>query len=202
LTPSLPISIVPVGSKPLGLAYGEWTVKWWQWLLSIPKYRSPAYDVDGCNAATRQEYLPVIFLCQTYENTGALPNRSIILHKNNLVFMPIINWISLQHHDGETDEELLTVAKRKMDAVANLKFTINGNPILDDLNSFRVTSRFFEVELPEDNIICLSPGIRRAISEGFWLFFEPLSDNLEIATFGSCSSGQTTIGVSYKIKFV
>ena len=24
-------------SKPYGMTYGEWSVKWWQWIESIPK---------------------------------------------------------------------------------------------------------------------------------------------------------------------
>ena len=39
---SLPISIFPIESKPYGLSYGDWSVRWWKWLLSIPKSDNPS----------------------------------------------------------------------------------------------------------------------------------------------------------------
>ena len=51
---SLPIAVFPANSKPYGLAYGEWTAKWWQWAYSIPKDINPAYDDTGKNCAQKQ----------------------------------------------------------------------------------------------------------------------------------------------------
>lgn len=71
----------------------------------------------------------------------------------------------------------------------------------DGLENFRVLSPFFEVVLPEDNIIGLPSGVRRAISDGYWVFIEPKDrEELVIATFGSCSAGVTRIGVAYEIR--
>ena len=39
-------NVFPVDSKPYGLTYGEWTAKWWQWALSIPKDINPAGDTS------------------------------------------------------------------------------------------------------------------------------------------------------------
>src|SRR5262245_13185084 len=113
----LPISIIPVDSRPYGFTYGEWSAKWWQWLLSIPMEYNPAFDSSGANSNINQTSLPVFFLCQTYEKANALPDRTVIIPKNYSIFMPIINWISIIHHDGSTDQELLTVAKEKMNEV-------------------------------------------------------------------------------------
>jgi hypothetical protein len=197
----LPVSIFPIDSKPYGLTYGQWSVKWWQWLLSIPKEHNPAFDLDGSNANINQNYSPVFFLCQTYEKTNVLPHRTVTVPINHSIFIPIINWISIRHHDGKTDQELLGIAKEKMNVVANLQITLNGISIKKELKVYRALSPFFNVELPEDNIIGLSSGVRRAISDGFWLFLEPRYRKLEIASFGSCSSGLTKIGVMYNINF-
>ena len=201
MTLSLPVSILPIQSKPYGLVYGEWSVRWWQWFLSIPKSNSPAFDDDGSNVGIRQQYLPVLFLCQTYENSGVQPIRTISMPKNYSIFMPIINWISLLEHDAKTDQELLAVAKERMNVVRNLEFRVNGLQVTE-LMEYRVLSPLFDVELPQNNIMSLSPGIRRAISDGFWLFLKPQSESIEISSFGSCSSGQTRIGVTYKINLI
>ena len=58
----------------------------------------------GSNAGINQHYLPVFFLCQTYEGVAMFPNRTIAIPENSLIFMPIINWISILHHDGNNDE--------------------------------------------------------------------------------------------------
>jgi hypothetical protein len=121
--------------------------------------------------------------------------------KNYSIFMPIINWISLLEHDAKTDQELLAVAKERMNVVRNLEFRVNGLQVTE-LMEYRVLTPFFDVELPQNNIMSLSPGIRRAISDGFWLFLKPQSESIKISSFGSCSSGQTRIGVTYKINLI
>ena len=41
-------------SRPYGLTYGQWTVKWWQWLASIPTDSNPTADETGIHAAVNQ----------------------------------------------------------------------------------------------------------------------------------------------------
>jgi hypothetical protein len=38
------ISVFPPGSKPYGLTYGQWSIKWFQWALSIPNDKNPIND--------------------------------------------------------------------------------------------------------------------------------------------------------------
>jgi hypothetical protein len=192
-------SIYAINSMPYGRTYSEWTAKWWQWLLSIPKCSSPAFDTTGKNANTNQKDPNVFFLCQTYENADAIPSRSIYVPKNKAIFIPIINWISLLHHDGESDEELLYRATQSMNVVGQMEISINGFTLKKQLEKFRVLSPFFDVDLPEANIVGLSPGIRRAVSDGFWAFIKPLQTGGSLRSFGSCSSGVTRIGVNYEI---
>lgn len=194
--------LLPIDSKPFGLTFGEWSARWWKWLLSVPKNRNPAFDSDGSNAGINQHYLPVFFLCQTYEEAGIFPNRTIMIPKNSLILMPIINWISILHHDGDSDEEMLAIAKERMDVVKNLRITIAETTIREGLDRHRALSPFFDVTLPKDNIIGLPPGVRRAISDGYWIFLEPKSREINITSFGSCSSGTTIIGASYSISLI
>lgn len=58
-------SVSPLGSKPYGLTYGEWTAKWWQWTLSTPKDVNPGGDTTGKNCALKQSG-PVWFLSGTF----------------------------------------------------------------------------------------------------------------------------------------
>ena len=195
---SLPISVYPIESKPYGLTYGEWSVKWWQWLLSIPTSTNPSFDNTGLNASINQVDPNVFFLCETIEGVDTIPVRKISLHQRKSIFMPIINWISTSYKNKESDEELLTAAKKRMDAVANLQITINGVTI-EGLKEYRALSPFFEAILPQDNIFNLDEGKHRCISDGFYLFFKPLEKFASISSFGSCSSGATKIGINYNL---
>ena len=197
---SLQINIFPIDSKPFGLSYSDWSVKWWQWISSIPKNKNPFYDWDGDNVNVNQNDPRVLFLCQTYEGVESMPSRKNIITKGRSIFMPIINWISIMHEDGETDEELMQIAKNKMDVIGPLEITINGITINKGLEKYRVLSPFFEIDLPENNAFGISSGNRRCISDGYWIFLHPISEDLRLSSFSSCSSGVTKIKVNYELK--
>lgn len=160
-------------------------------------------DSTGANANNNQNSPFVFFLCQTYEGVNSVPDRSVEVPRGRAIFMPIINWISVLHNDGESDEELLDTARKRMDVVANLEITVNQVTIKEGLEKYRAQSPFFEFELYEDNnILGLPSGPKRAVSDGYWLFIEQPKFNVRLTTFGSCSSGATKIGVHYNISIV
>ena len=37
-------NVLPPNSNPFGLSYAEWSVKWWQWVFSLPATNSPILD--------------------------------------------------------------------------------------------------------------------------------------------------------------
>jgi hypothetical protein len=169
-------------------------------LLSIPKSTNPAFDHTGASANIEQNYPEVFFLCQTYEEgTPPIPTRTVAVPAGRLIFMPIINWISLLHHDGETEQELIEVAAKQMDVVADLQVTVNGIRLKNRLEEYRVQSQCFDVMLPEDNILSSAPGPTRAVSDGYWLFFKLREGDISLSSFGSCSSGINKIGVRYNL---
>lgn len=196
------VPVFPIDSRPYGLTYGEWSARWWQWLLSVPKTLSPAFDVAGENAHMNQNDANVFFLCQTTDSVKARKtsqNRVINLKSGRSIFMPIINWISVLNVDGHTEEELVSTAKKKMDVVSELEVTIDGVTVNAGLDGYRVRSPFFDTVVPEDNIFGLPAGIGHFVSDGYWIFFKPLKKDIKISTYGSCSSGVNKYGISYEI---
>lgn len=191
--------IYPIDSKPYGISYSEWSIKWWQWLSSIPKENNPALDWTGANAHVNQIYPNVLFLCQTIEGVNSIPIRKNTIPVGKAIFMPIINWISIMQQDGNSDEELIGVAKRRMDIIGPLQITINKVTINEGLEKYRVQSPFFEINWPENNIFGLSSGKRRCISDGYWIFIKPIHKEVTLETFSSCSSGLTKIKVKYEL---
>jgi hypothetical protein len=194
------VEIYPQDSKPFGLTFSEWSAKWWQWLLSISKPLNPAMDSSGENASIGQLNSNVFFLCQTIENVKP-PIRKISIRKGTSLFLPIINWASNFYEHGKSERQLIDTATEKMDVIGNLKFNLNGMNI-QGLEKYRFRSKFFTVELPQDNILDLPTGKARLISDGYWVFTKPIVTDTRISTFGTCSSGVTKIGVDYSIKVI
>ena len=190
------VSVYLKDSKPQGITFEEWSARWWQWLLSIPKSYSPVMDFTGQFAAMAQPYSNVFFLCQTIEGVPVQPIRKISIKRGNCIFMPILNWISNFYEHGSTEQELIGIAKQKMDVIGNIDVTSNGEKI-NGLKDYRFASTFFQVDLPRDNILDLPSGEARFVSDGYWLFTLPIYHDVEISTYASCSSGATKIGVKY-----
>ena len=82
-------------------------------------------DLTGENASLNQPNSRVFFLCQTIEGGQGIPNRTICIPIGTMLLMPVINWLSIWGEDGKTDYELSRVAKKKMDVVSNLQFSID-----------------------------------------------------------------------------
>lgn len=195
------ISIYPLSSKPFGLTYAEWSIKWCQWLLSIPKPNNPAFDSSGLYAGVGQSNPNMFFLCQTIEGVDLIPTRTISIPAGCAIFMPIINWISTMDVDGKNDLQLLSVAKEKMDVISDLSLVVNGVEIAEPLNHYRVNSYLFLAELPDNNILCLPPGRRQFVSDGYWICFQPRTNSIKVSSFGSCSAGITKISINYDLYF-
>jgi hypothetical protein len=193
------ISIYSISSKPFGLTYAEWSVKWWQWLLSIPKPNNPAIDSSGLHAAASQSDPNMFFLCQTIEGVDLIPTRTTSIPAGRAIFMPIINWISTMDVDGKDDLQLFSVAKEKMDVISDLSIVVNGIKINELLNHYRVNSSLFQAELPYNNILSLPPGRRQFVSDGYWICFQPRTSIFKVSTFGSCSAGITKISINYNL---
>ena len=189
-----------IDSSPYGLSYNDWTQKWWKWLLSIPKNKNPASDTSGVNSDINQLDLRVKFLCQTIEGVQSVPTRFTTLKCSQSILMPIINWISISPEDGSSDAELLKLAKQKMDVIKELKVSINGVIFTRELEKLRSRSQCFTINLPKENIVNMDYGVHRAASDGYWLFLKPPEHDLTIKTFGSCSRGETIIGINYDIR--
>jgi len=193
------LNFFPIDSKPFGFSYSEWSIKWWQWISRIPKENNPALDWTGSKIYENQVNSRVLFLCQTYEGVKNTPFRRNRITRGTSIFMPIINWISIMHFDGDSDKQLMEIARNRMDVVGPLEVTINGIIVNKGLEKYRIRSPFFEIDLPQNNIFDIPSGNKRCISDGYWIFLQPIFKNLRLSSFSSCSSGATTIKVSYDL---
>jgi hypothetical protein len=199
--------IFPIDSKPCGLSYGEWTIKWWQWLLSIPISSNHAFDNAGIYANVNQHETSVFFLCQTIEVNDITPIRRCTINSGKGIFMPINNWISILYIDGNSEQEMMSTAKEKMDIIDNLQVTIDDTTITQGLSKYRVASPCFSINLAKDNILGHFHSIQsnlnvRAATDGYWIFIKPLEESKEhhIHTLASSNNSPKKMEVIYELK--
>src|SRR5918999_126377 len=184
--------------KPFGRTWEEWTSKWWQWLLSIPKENNPGIDTTGEKFDTNQNDSDVVFLVGTF---GGSAKRNYTIPASKSILFPIINFTTsyIEEPALKTESELKSRAKRDIDDIVNKGATIDGMEV-QDIEKYRVQSSIFNVTYPENNVFELSSGTSRAISDGYWVFLKPLSPGMHnIHVVGSCSSGKTQVDVTWHL---
>jgi hypothetical protein len=190
--------IFPPDSKPYGLSYPEWTIRWWRWLLSLPKEKNPALDLSGVYSAHGQKDPHAWFLAGTF---GGVSERKCTIPKGKAILIPIINYeCSFADEPSMTaDTQLESKCKSEIDDIKELFFGID-ELLLRDVSSYRIRSPLFSIDLQEDNVLGVNPGRTKMISDGFWIFLKPLSiGKHQVTSLGSCRSGKIRIGATYKI---
>jgi hypothetical protein len=188
---------------PYGKTYGAWTVKWWQWALSLPSNINPLSDRTGQHWNTDQPSSDVWFLVGSIGGIDkTFPSRSIEIDTGRSILFPVLNCEanSLEYPDLKTHEDLLKHVKDDVNTVVKKDVFINGMR----LNPTRVPSdpRIFKVTINEDNPFRITnPGSTDAAADGYWVFLKPLHrGNYNVRFEGSCEFGRLNAGASYEIE--
>lgn len=184
---------------PYGLSYGQWTVKWWQWLAAIPAPANPAADQTGQNSGVNQVDRNVWFLAGTLG--GKTVERKCSIPEGRAILFPVINYEmnSLEKPHLKTESELVSHVKQDEDDIINLDAIVDGQKIA----IYRVSSdpAFFAITVPEDNAVQIPQGgTTQATADGYWVFLKPLPlGGHNIYFSGSCSAGTRNVKASYYI---
>lgn len=182
--------VLPVGSKPYGMSYGDWGGAWWAWALGIPADMNPILDPDGTFGAVDQSG-PVWFLAGTF---GGAVERTVSVPRGKALFFPLVNSVWWAPDDLEfaafvaeeflgldpatlSDEELIRLGAGFQVTFTELTMTctVDGEP-LQNLEQYRAASAPFVIEdadllddfgipIAEDNF---------AVSDGYWIMLSPL----------------------------
>jgi hypothetical protein len=186
-------------SMPYGLSYGQWTVRWWLWLASIPTDNNPAADGTGQYCGVNQTDPYVWFLAGTFG--GKTAHRKCTIPNGRSVLFPVINYEmnSLEKPELQTESELIKHVQDDEDDIINLEAIVDGQTI----PIFRIQSDplLFTLKIVEDNPLEVKGGgITSATSDGYWVFLKPLATGEHKIYFsGSCSAGSRNVKVSYDL---
>jgi hypothetical protein len=177
-------------SQPYGLSYAGWTAKWWDWMISAPLPSNPIVDETGEYCSVGQSG-PVWYLGGT---VGGSADRRCAIPEGKAILFPIIN--SMCDFAGEptisSEAGLLACAKTDTDQAINMRATIDGI----DLKSSRVQSTLSDITFPENNIYGAPSGDTQMVSDGYWVFLQPLPKGDHQLSFSGETATSPALGIS------
>jgi hypothetical protein len=185
---NLDYGVLPPQSNPYGMTYGEWSARWWQWILSIPTSVNPLLDPTGADCGQGQ-LGPVWFLAGTF---GGSASRACTIPAGKSILFPILNAeCSTVEGNGTTDKALRACAMGLIDHATKVEADIDGRSLVDltgtpPVSPFRVQSPLFNFTLPSDNILGITnpdPNPSPSVSDGYWIILAPLSVGEHIIHF-------------------
>ena len=164
--------VLPPNSRVQGLTYGEWSAKWWQYVLSIPEDENPLAGATGTNCIYQQiGNVGLIAFDPLSETTITceVPTGMVL-------FLDILSAeCSTVEEDpfyGGNEEELRACASRF--TFTGLQASIDGSN-LQNLDEYIHTSPVFDFTLPEENILYTDELVGQSVSKGAHLMLAPLS---------------------------
>jgi hypothetical protein len=192
-----------IGSEPFDIPYSQWTELWWNWLVSIPKPTNPALDTDGkyCQEGLQPDY-PVFFLVGSLNETA---DRSCTISSNMSLFFPATTSFCYNADSIEkTEQELRACASfQKSDPGTNVVIDgINLNTFAYDIKNARVQSNLFNISVPSDSILDISPQNISGIAAGNWVFLKAgalQSGNHEISLSGTLNGTRSDVSYSLDV---
>ena len=174
-----PGALVPVATY--GASYGEWSARWWQWLLSIPAKTNPNTGVIG--SCDQGQFDNVYFLPGTFG--GSVTHTCNNIPEGKAVFFPLVSNLAFKPWGYETLNDLRELAAQFVDTVNalsckidNVQVTFGTKPSAQNYN--RVRSPAFTVIARSGGV--LPPGSLKVpgntdhlVSDGYWVLISPFS---------------------------
>jgi hypothetical protein len=198
--------VIPRNANVYGNAYGEWSARWWQWVLSIPAATTPGLDATGANCAAGQSG-PVWFLAGSF--FGGTFHRACTVPAGKALFLPIVN---AAFGAGVFDCEptvpdvpcnlatLRMAAAASMDVVT-LEASLDGKR-LRDLPDQRVQSPVFMLTYPADSVLGVPAGTYAPqVADGYWLMLAPLPAGAHTIHFKGIITGGPFAGFETEVTY-
>lgn len=153
-------------SNPYGKSYEEWARNWWQWHISLPKSENPKnVSVTSCPVLNNGQVTFIDHrLVGNYEFSCNIP-------ANTAVLTTILSGESDTDEVGNDEKAMLGSAKGGGD-LSSTAVTLDNVSLkgYDD----RITTKFFNITIPKDNIYDASEGTFKSVVDGYFLFLKPL----------------------------
>jgi hypothetical protein len=191
--------------SPFGLSMKEWIKKWWKWLLEIPEADNPSNDSTGEKCSVGQSDPHVWFLAGAHTHkpyhTMATAKRRCDVPGDKAIGVAIAaNELSAAEFPFLSHNQMTDYASEG-DQLDFVELLIDGVPIKGLLES-GITSDFFKVIMPENNIFGVPPGETEVVGHGYMVILEGLSEgnhDLSFTQFTREHIASRTPSFGYKV---
>jgi hypothetical protein len=165
--------VLPPNSRVQGLTYGEWSARWWQYVLSIPAPQNPLTGGTGANCVFQR--IGNVGLVAADPQAGQTLTCEV--PAGMMLYLDILSaecsTLEPPPFYGGNEEELRACAESFIHS--DLEASIDGVAI-QNLSQYIHTSPLFEFTLPEDNILGVPAGsVGESVSNGAHLMLAPLT---------------------------
>lgn len=149
--------VIKRDSIAFGKTYSEWSAAWEQWVTSIPVANHPLFDNGDCSVGQSG---PVWFLggkyCANNDPDCGFTNvvRTCTVPNNKALYIAVVNSEDSTLEDPANTQVagLRSFVSSMIDLTDNVALIIDGAPVPDLKDRFRVQSPAFSFTLPEDNL--------------------------------------------------
>ncbi len=163
--------ILPPNSRVQGQTYGEWSAKWWQYVLSIPTPDNPLTGGTGNQC-----------VYQRIGNVGLVAVDPLVgetiecqVPVGMMLYLDILSaecsTVEEPPFYGGNEEELRACALSF--SFTDLQASIDGRAV-QNLDQYIHLSPLFEFTLPEDNILYTDESLGESVSNSAHLILSPL----------------------------
>jgi hypothetical protein len=201
--------VVPPQTCAYGKTYSEWSIDWWQWATKLPATHHPLFDTADISAGQSGNvwFLGGKFCALNLIGCTGIAVRSNTITEGKALFFTIVGAeCSAAEGNGSTYYDFRNCAQPFVDLWTNIECDIDGVmiPGLDQPgNPYRVLSPLFTYTLSShDNIwaavgetlgnppVPVPDGVTTpAVSDGYWVFLEPLPRGKHVLHFHAEFSG-------------
>ena len=182
-------------SSQFNTSYKDWTTKWWQWFIKIPNSQHPFGDSTGENCNVSQSG-PVWFLA----GSAGTVERTCTVPANVAILFPVVTTECSYSEDAslKSVEDLRSCAVNG-NAGASLRATVDGHEV-KNIDKYRITSDVFPVVYSNDPIFPTSSNVSQAVSDGWFIFLEPLTPGSHEIKFSTIQlAPETVIDTTYRL---
>lgn len=164
-------AVLPPNSRVQGLTHGEWSARWWQYVLSIPTPQNPLEGGTGdhCVFHRIENVGLVAFDVTLNEVECEVPVGMILLLD---ILSAECSTVEEDPFYGGNEEELRACALGF--TITDLQASIDGLDV-KNMDQYIHTSPLFEFTLPEDNILFTDELSGQSVSHGAILMLAPLN---------------------------
>jgi hypothetical protein len=182
--------VYPVTSNPYGVTYGQWSAKFWQWMLPIPSPTNPLNDKTGTKCSLNQTG-PVWFLPGF--NGGPVVRECTIPAGKAILFAALTSECSYAEYPTLKSESDLRSCAINQDAGGVPQVNLDGSNF-QGLQTYKVQSPLFNFVFPKDNVFGTSAGPTQGVSDGWYFILQPLHTGLHTLHFGGAVVGNPSTG--------